>query len=101
MQPKSVDRVEAGIQIIWQDGHKSIYSSEELRRLCPCAVCKEDSERVEGMIPRHHLPPAKIEIRSAYPVGWYALQFQFSDGHDTGIYSYEMLREKCGCEECS
>ncbi|HCU24193.1 MAG TPA: hypothetical protein DF383_04170 [Deltaproteobacteria bacterium] len=42
----------------------------------------------------------KIDILKATPVGWYALQFTFSDGHETGVYSYELLWGICLCEEC-
>jgi DUF971 family protein len=52
------------------------------------------------MLPPSALPPGKMEILSAKPVGWYALQFTFSDRHDTGIFSYELLRENCPCSEC-
>ena len=36
----------------------------------------------------------------AEPVGHYAVRFDFSDGHGTGIYSFEYLRRVCPCEEC-
>lgn len=95
MQPKSVNRHEKGIQIIWQDDHVCVYPIKYLRRHCPCAVCKEIPGRVDEMIPEDRLPPGNLEIKNAQPIGWYALQFVFSDGHATGIYSYEFLRRIC------
>jgi DUF971 family protein len=91
MQPKSVGRSGGGIKIVWQDGRECIYSGEYLRGHCPCAVCKA----TPGHPPPRPIPAGKVEVRSANPIGWYALQFVFSDGHDTGIYSYEMLRKIC------
>jgi DUF971 family protein len=34
------------------------------------------------------------------PVGRYALAFEFSDGHQTGIYHFDLLRQLCECESC-
>jgi len=42
----------------------------------------------------------RVTAKSANAVGNYAIQIQFSDGHATGIYSYEHLREICPCEAC-
>ena len=100
MQAKALKRTQEGIEIEWQDGHLSPYATETLRRLCPCAVCKGMEGREGEMIPRYLLPPKKIQILSAEPMGWYALQFRFNDGHDTGIYAYEFLRKHCPCEQC-
>jgi DUF971 family protein len=100
MQPKSITRTSDGIQIEWQDGHISSFSAKFLRRKCPCAVCKETPKRVDGMIPLSALSVTPVEIKAANQMGWYALQFVFSDNHDTGIYSYEILRKNCPCEKC-
>ncbi|MCE9625352.1 MAG: DUF971 domain-containing protein [Deltaproteobacteria bacterium] len=101
MQPQAINRVDAGIQIDWQDGHRSVYPAELLRRACPCAVCKEIPERVAtGLLPLSSLLGQKIDILKAQPMGWYALQFTFTDRHETGIYAYEFLRQICPCEIC-
>jgi DUF971 family protein len=39
-------------------------------------------------------------LQDVQPVGRYALQFSWSDGHDTGIYSYALLRRLCQCDVC-
>jgi DUF971 family protein len=41
-----------------------------------------------------------IRVEDVEPVGRYALQFRFSDGHDTGIFSYNFLRRICQCDVC-
>lgn len=96
VKPKTIDRSAGGIHILWQDGHESVFSGEYLRQCCPCAVCKE----TPGHAAPKPIPKGKVEVKAAHPMGWYALQFVFSDGHDTGIYTYELLREICCCEEC-
>jgi DUF971 family protein len=102
MKPKNIQRAGAGIQITWEDDHISDYSADYLRRRCPCAVCKENPERIKtGVLPLEILGNQKIDILSAQPIGWYALQFNFSDQHATGIYSHEFLREICPCEKCA
>jgi hypothetical protein len=45
--------------------------------------------------------PGDVQITDYRPVGWYALSFTWSDGHDTGIYTYESLRANCPCSECA
>ena len=85
-----------GVEIRWSDAHRSEYSNHYLREHCPCASCRER--------PTHALPvvgsgaelyPIQIGV-----VGRYAISIQWSDGHDTGIYSYRTLRELCPCSRC-
>jgi DUF971 family protein len=42
----------------------------------------------------------EVAIKALNPVGAYAVQIVWSDGHDTGIYSFESLRQACECLEC-
>ena len=89
----------AALRINWGDGHESIYRPHGLRMSCPCAGC------VDEFTGRRMLTSAMVRP-DVYPtaihyVGRYALQFVWSDGHDTGIYTYELLRGSCGCEVCS
>ena len=87
------------LRIVWEDGHRSEYTFRYLRQNCPCAVCKDewtgerllDPERVE----------ATLRAERAELVGNYALSFGFSDGHGTGLFSFEALRRLCTCKECS
>ncbi len=86
------------LAIRWLDGHVSTYEPRYLRLQCPCAQC------VEEMSGRPLLDPANVPA-DLYPleiryVGRYALAFQWSDGHATGIYPFELLRELCRCPEC-
>lgn len=92
MQPKTIDREGSGIKITWDDEKVTQYTGEFLRKHCPCALCKE----TPGHPPPQPIPEGKVEVRSASPMGWYALQLTFSDAHDSGIYTYELLRELGG-----
>jgi DUF971 family protein len=79
---------ERRLRLTWSDGHVAEYAYDLLRGWCPCAGCQG-----HGLATRY-LPTGKpVTIESIQPVGNYALSFAFSDGHVTGIYRYEFLRE--------
>ncbi len=91
------------MQISWGDGHDSIYDFALLRHLCPCAECRPWIEGVGevGAVPES-VRQASIDIRSLQdvsPVGSYALNIRWADGHASGIYTFEYLRRLCPCEE--
>src|SRR5262249_49349229 len=77
------------VRIRWSDGTDMIYPARKLRLACPCAMCVDENTGLrilrEPGIPLD-VHPVKIE-----PVGRYALQFFWSDGHNTGIYTWEQL----------
>ncbi|HET6781966.1 MAG TPA: DUF971 domain-containing protein [bacterium] len=76
------------LMIVWSDAHRSSYSWLSLRMHCPCARCKEGVGQI----------PQTIRAMSMGRVGAYALRFVWSDGHDTGIYPFPLLRfELCEC----
>ncbi|MDX1386355.1 MAG: DUF971 domain-containing protein [bacterium] len=89
IQPKSIDRAGSGIKITWQDGAQSEFEGKFLRQACPCALCRE----TPGHPAPQPIPPGEVSVKAANPMGWYALQLIFSDGHDSGIFTYEYLRE--------
>jgi len=102
MQPKSVKRENNYLQIEWVDGHRSVLELGYLRRRCPCVTCKGDTSRTpDGGVELPSFESKPIDIVASAPVGNYALNFRFNDGHDTGIYSYEHLRKICPCPNCS
>ncbi len=97
-----------GVDITWADGHSSHFDFPYLRDLCPCATCNDERGKKEAVagfnLPASPLLPMykpKARANSATQVGNYAIQIAFSDGHSTGIYSYDYLREHCPCEECA
>ncbi len=78
------------VEITWRDGHSTRFTGAWLRWVCPCAQCR-------GHAPGQVEPPRFEDVRDvrllgAAGVGAYAIRFDFSDGHDGGIYSWEHLR---------
>ena len=95
-----------GVEIAWADGHKSRYDFPYLRDHCPCALCKDEREKklaIQTPASSAVLPMFKprVTAKGAKAIGSYAVQIEFSDGHATGIYSFEHLREICPCEDCA
>ena len=99
----------AGLDIVWADGHRSHYEFAFLRDECPCATCDDLRRKkqaaqgagstMSGVVLPMYKP--KVSARAAKALGNYALQIEFTDGHSTGIYSYDHLRTLCPCEECA
>lgn len=89
------------LRVTWRDGHVTLYPYDLLREICPCAGCGEARKKGQkfepGPLPAI-LPP--MQPNSVQIVGNYAVQFGWSDGHDTGIYSFRLLRDHCPCQTC-
>lgn len=95
-----------GIRIDWKDGHHSEYSLAYLRDGCPCATCTgahgtepQKSNYAAPATPFQMYQPA-LKMMSVEEVGHYAVRIQWSDGHGSGIYSFDHLRKICPCGEC-
>ena len=98
----------AGVDITWSDGHASHYDFAYLRDECPCATCNDERIRKSafagaGPASTAALPMFKPKPRAqaATTVGNYAIQITFTDGHATGIFSYDHLRNICPCADCA
>jgi prepilin-type processing-associated H-X9-DG protein len=95
-----------GVDITWADGHASHYDFPYLRDECPCATCNDERIRKSagaGPALAAALPMYKPKARAqaATTVGNYAIQITFTDGHATGIFSYDHLRSICPCVDCA
>jgi DUF971 family protein len=96
-----------GIKIDWKDNHHSDYPLAYLRDECPCATCT-GAHGTEPQKSAYSSAPASpfqmyqptLKMLSAEPVGNYAIRINWSDGHNTGIYSFDHLRKICPCPEC-
>jgi rhodanese-related sulfurtransferase/DUF971 family protein len=97
--PRSVSRANRhDVLIDWSDGHRSLYPARELRLGCRCASCIE--EMTGRPILNAASVPADVHPLSIQPVGRYALHLAWSDGHTSGIYTFEHLRSLCRCSIC-
>lgn len=86
-----VEENEREISINWSDEAETSYNAAQLRRACPCASCV--NEWTGEKILKAESVADDISIDSTSVVGRYALNFHFSDGHETGIYSFQYLRK--------
>jgi DUF971 family protein len=99
-QPKEIFKVEdEELKLVWEDGHVSVYPFRFLRQSCPCAGCRDEFTGEPKLDPAS--VPEDLKGKEVRLVGLYALSVSFSDGHGTGIYSFETLRRICPCGECA
>ena len=93
-RPSEIRRIGTSeVRITWSDGHVSTYPNHDLRNHCPCALCRERPPHVLPVVSgANEIHPLQIGL-----VGRYAISIQWSDGHDSGIYSYQTLRSLCPC----
>ena len=79
----------------WADGSEQFIHLDTLRRACPCASCAGETD-VMGNIakgPETNFTEASFEVKHIHPIGGYAFQIFWSDGHSSGLYSIDYLRE--------
>lgn len=88
---------EQRLLVEWTDGSRSDVTFDELRRRCPCAACRTEREDQDAN-PLRILKsdPAKLRVTDAKLVGNYAIQFFWSDGHNTGIFDFGTLKTISG-----
>jgi DUF971 family protein len=84
---------ESRLRITWMDERECLYEAPALRRACPCAQCV--NEWTGQRVLRPEAISNELTIADISIVGRYALSFRWSDGHETGIYSFRYLRELC------
>jgi DUF971 family protein len=96
-----------GIKIDWRDRHRSEYPLEYLRDECPCAGCTgahgTEPQKTSYSAPSNDPFPMyqpKLKMLNVESVGAYAMRIDWSDGHNTGIYSFDYLRRICPCAQC-
>ncbi len=87
--PSEIANSEVELTILWKDGFQSNFSLLDLRKKCPCAVCRGGHGGKVGAATGHI---NSIKLVSWRKVGRYALNIIWSDNHDTGIFTYDNLR---------
>ena len=101
LAPTRIDADRAGgtVTLRWPDGHVSTYDTVTLRWLCPCAHCRGEAGVPGWLDSNPELTPVQTQLTDLSLVGQYALQPTWGDGHHTGFYTWERLREECPCAE--
>ena len=99
LQPTELKLTEQrSLEIVWSDGKKMDYPYGVLRMACPCATCRE-KKRAEAAKPKGLLQvlsaaeTVPLAVAQMRPVGNYAYNITFSDGHSSGLFTMELLRE--------
>jgi DUF971 family protein len=100
LRPTAVEPTEDGkrLRIVWRDGHVSEYEPRAIRLACPCAGCIDEYTGRPILDPAT-VPPGINPVAIEY-VGRYALKFTWPDGHDTGMFPWDLLRRICPCPAC-
>jgi DUF971 family protein len=98
LQPTKLSLDPQGQLVIdWSDGQRRTYKVGALRAACPCATCREKRSQPPAPMPLLPVLSAAetrpLKLLGMKPVGNYAYAIEFSDGHDTGIFTFELLLE--------
>jgi len=94
MKPLDLQQIGEELAVKWDDGGESFISLETLRRACPCAGCKGEVDIMGNLYknPDKPLTPAAFRLLRIDRVGGYAIQPVWSDGHATGLYTFDYLK---------
>ncbi len=97
MFPKTIEQIsDQVITITWDDDTTQIFFAEATRKACPCATCKDEKDEAgsnKNPFKVLKMAPKNIYFTKWEMVGRYAIRFVFSDRHDSGIYTFDYLRE--------
>ena len=94
MRPTDIQSIGDELAIKWDDGSESYLKLEKVRRHCPCAGCKGEMD-IMGVLykgPDQPLHAKAFQLVRIGIVGGYAVQPLWGDGHSTGLYTFEHLR---------
>ena len=96
--PTEIKRLDdQSLLITWNDGERRRYTCAALRKACPCVMCRNERKAAEAepdqltILAPNELAPIKIDRMVL--AGNYAYRITFSDGHNTGLFTFEHLRE--------
>jgi DUF971 family protein len=86
-------------EALWDDGHNGSLEVRSLRDNCPCASCSGETILMHSYVPpaADTSVPGRYDVRGIETVGGYALKFRWGDGHELGLYTWELLRSLCSC----
>jgi DUF971 family protein len=93
------DRAARELRIEWTDGHRTVYDFTSLRWLCPCAFCRGEAGQPGWLDSGPTLSGTQTTLTDLSLVGNYAVAPEWADGHRTGFYTWDRLRDHCPCPE--
>lgn len=97
--PERIRRLDDAIEVVWREGHVGRFGARALRLACPCAACVDEMTGRPLLAPDSvpiDVSPVQVEL-----VGGYAIRVRWSDGHGTGMQTFEWLRAHCPCDRCA
>jgi DUF971 family protein len=95
------DRGARTLEIEWRDGHRTTYDFVALRWLCPCAYCRGEAGMPGWLDTKPTLTPEQTRMVDIALVGQYAVAPEWGDGHHSGYYPFQLLRDHCPCPTCT
>jgi DUF971 family protein len=100
MRPTDLQQIGNELAIKWPDGAESFIALEKLRRQGPCAGCQGEVDILGNLYknPEQKMSPAAFQLIRIARVGGYAVQPFWADGHATGIFSFDYLRQLAGTD---
>ena len=110
IQTADLDASETHLCITWADGHESVLPLKMVRAQCPCATCRELRAGGAAAASEPADPFRVLDTRNAgltavmvdvEQMGTYAMRITWEDGHTSGIYTFEYLRDLCPCPACN
>jgi DUF971 family protein len=96
LKPLSLRREGDGLAIDWADGATTFVAFRALRLNCPCASCNEERQKPADpfkLVSDREVAAGSPQPTKMLPRGHYAYQIVWNDGHDTGIFTLELLRQ--------
>jgi DUF971 family protein len=98
MKPHDVQQIGIELAIKWPDGGESFIPLENLRRACPCASCKGETDIMGNLYksPEQSLTAKAFALKRITSVGGYGIQPVWADGHGTGIFTFDYLKQIAG-----
>jgi len=93
LEPTKIELIGNELAIQWKDGSETFLPLRFLRTACPCAACGGEPDVLGDIVrPEVNYSDQSFVLQGWKPVGGYALQLDWGDGHNTGLYPFDYLR---------
>ena len=91
---KHTEVVNEFLLVKWTDGSETVILLKNLRENCPCASCAGETDVLGNIYkgPTQEMNKNSYRIMSINPVGYYGIRPIWTDGHNTGIYTFDLQK---------